>query len=111
MSTSALRGGRCGRDDVGGTAAGSRQQGGLADAMESGGSECLGIDEPAHPAEAAQGVRLVVDAPQCGEDPGAEEVPLLDFVVVILEVAPEAVEIVAETLLDEVEPCLIRIEA
>jgi len=73
--------------------------------------EHAGIDEPAHPAEAAARIRVVVEAADRCEAPAAAEVPLLDLFVPIFDVGAEAVEIVAKPLLDRAQPCLLRVVA
>ena len=54
-------------------------------------------------------VRLVVGRADGCEDTAAVEVPLLDLVVVSLDVRAEAVEVVAKPRLDGLEPRLIRV--
>ena len=58
---------------------------------------------------AALGVGFVVVAPDCGEDAAVAEVPLLDLVVVALDVRPELLEVGAQPVLDDVEPGALRI--
>ena len=77
----------------------------LPDAREAGGAERTGIEEAAHPAVTPVGVGLVGDGAHGGEDAAVVEVPLLDLVVVALDVRAETVEVLAEPRLDGLEPC------
>jgi hypothetical protein len=49
----------------------------------------------AHPAVAAERIRLVIDISDGGEGPAAADVSFLDLVVVAFDVGSEAVEVVA----------------
>ena len=88
---------------------------GAAHALEPGGDERAGVEQPAHPAVAAVGVRLVVDAPDRREDAAVEVVPLLDLVVAALDVGAEALEVARGAAPCTVEPgvawILARVDA
>ena len=81
----------------------------LADALESGGGERSGVDETAEPAEAGQGVGLVIEAADRREDAPVEEVPLLDLVEVSFDVPAKALQVCAKPFLHGLEPRLARI--
>ena len=81
----------------------------LSDPLESGRRERPGLDEPAHPAEAAVRIGLVVVVPDRGEDPSVAEIPLLDLVVTAFGIGAEALQIRAEPFLHPREPRLTRI--
>src|SRR5439155_14711291 len=57
----------------------------LADPFEPGDAEGAAVEQPAHPAVAARGIRLVLVGSHRGQDAPAAEVPLLDLVVVTLD--------------------------
>jgi hypothetical protein len=83
-------------------ARGGSEQERLADSVEGSGLEHACIDEPVHPAVAAERVRVVVEAADGSERPAAAGYPLLDLAVAIFNAGAEAVEIVAKALLDGV---------
>jgi hypothetical protein len=60
-----------------------------------GGSERNCVQEAAHPAVAAERIRLVIDISDGGEGPAAADVSFLDLVVVAFDVGSEPVEVVA----------------
>ena len=70
-----------------------------------------GIHEAAQPAMAAVGLRLVVEAADRGEDAAVAEVPLLDLVVVALDVRAEAAQVLVQARLDGLEPGVLRVAA
>src|SRR2546426_5384060 len=78
----------------------------LANALETGGAECTAIRQPAHPAVPAYRVELVFVGSDRGEDPPTPELPLLDLVVVALDVVAKCLEIRPQALLHDAEPRL-----
>src|SRR6266540_6249744 len=81
----------------------------LANACEPGRRQRAHIEQARHPAMAAVRTRLVLEAPDRGEHAPVAEVPLLDLVVVALDVGPELLEVRPEPLLHRVEPRLAPI--
>src|SRR6266851_1849337 len=83
----------------------------LAHTLETGDAEHTAVDEPAQPAVSAVGIELVFVRPDRGEDAPASEVPLLDLVVVAVDVAPKRIKVRPQTLLHSGEPALARVVA
>jgi hypothetical protein len=59
---------------------------------------------------AAQRIGLVLEAPDGGEDAPVDVVPLLDLIVVPIDVRPELLEIRTQALLDRVPPRIARVD-
>src|SRR5258708_3744834 len=81
----------------------------LAHTLEPGDAEHAAVEEPTEPAVSSVWIELVLVGSDRRKDTSAPEVPLLDLVVVAVDVDAERLEVRRQALLHRGEPCLARV--